>query len=425
VAGDGILPADFGTLVPEERLAAVQRGLLGLAREVVDSGDLAADAPLMDSGMDSLSGVEFRNRLAAEFEGVRLPNSLVFDHPTVGALAAFITGQLGDIAPVPAEAAGALPPLGGVVSEQVEERLVEKLNERESGQPLFLVPGAGMQAGGFRALAALLPVPTYGLTWPRGARPRGEWPKTLPDLAQLFFQEVRRVQPSGPYFLAGHSFGATACLQMARVAAKQGAEVAMVALLDPRSLPPFQVDVAGTFAATALPESLALLSQTAADGSGAHYGGILEEVSKLALEERAAAMKRRLNPAALASLEHVHETTQWYSELLQGSSIVPAGAEDQQELQVGRVLVLKAAETWTKEPPSGASEGAADTMVRAFQTKIFQSDGEVAERVASCCGTASTSKVSGSHFTMLHEPHVVGVALRLCGALAEGASEEA
>lgn len=31
----------------------------------------------------SPSGVEFRNRLQTEFDGVNLPNSMVFDYPTV------------------------------------------------------------------------------------------------------------------------------------------------------------------------------------------------------------------------------------------------------------------------------------------------------------------------------------------------------
>lgn len=42
-----------------------------LAREVVDSEELAVDAPLLESGMDSLSGVEFKNRLQGDFGGIR------------------------------------------------------------------------------------------------------------------------------------------------------------------------------------------------------------------------------------------------------------------------------------------------------------------------------------------------------------------
>jgi len=42
---------------------------------------LDPSAPLMDSGLDSLSAVEFRNTLQRRFPGVRLAETLAFDYP--------------------------------------------------------------------------------------------------------------------------------------------------------------------------------------------------------------------------------------------------------------------------------------------------------------------------------------------------------
>jgi len=387
----------------------VRTSLRDMAREVVDSADLEADAALMESGMDSLSGVEFRNRLSTEFEGVNLPNSLVFDYPSVTELASFINGQLGDIE-APQVQESSLPPQ--------TERFIEQLNDRCSSaalaaqKPLFLVPGAGMQAGGFRALAALLPVPAYGLTWPKGALSRAAWPSNLKELAEMFFAEIQKIQAQGPYLFAGHSFGASVCLEMASAAAAKGAEVEMVVLLDPRSLLPLQVDVQAAFAATGLADSLALLAQTVPAAEAGKYAELLEAIKDVQ-GDKDDAVRKALSPGALTSLEHVHETTQWYSALLQSGTApsVPAGM---------KVAALRSAMTW-KTPKDG--EGVAEKMVRDFQAATFQEDKDVAATIALCAGTAlPTLKVPGTHFSMLHEPNVVTTALRLCSALS--AAEE-
>jgi acyl transferase domain-containing protein len=69
-------------------LRARVAGALGL-----DAADIGTDQLVFDVGMTSISAVALRLELA-EALGIELPSTVIFDHPTVARLAAFITEQL-------------------------------------------------------------------------------------------------------------------------------------------------------------------------------------------------------------------------------------------------------------------------------------------------------------------------------------------
>ncbi|MEU1409907.1 beta-ketoacyl reductase, partial [Streptomyces sp. NPDC005728] len=90
-------------LPEEERLA----GLLDLVRTHVaavlghsTTGSVTAERAFKELGFDSLTAVQLRNQLAAA-TGMKLPPTVVFDHPTPAALAEHLGGELFDEGPDP------------------------------------------------------------------------------------------------------------------------------------------------------------------------------------------------------------------------------------------------------------------------------------------------------------------------------------
>ncbi len=134
-------------------------------------------------------------------------------------------------------------------------------NQPEGAKPpFFCVHGVGGNVVGFRDLGRhLAPThPFYGLQ-ARGLDGRQPHLTTIEAMASHYLSEIRTVQPRGPYFLGGFSFGGLVAYEMVQQLHAGGEEVGLLAFFDtyPGNLKP----VASSLLASLRTPSLQLLTQ--------------------------------------------------------------------------------------------------------------------------------------------------------------------
>ncbi|WP_437581910.1 type I polyketide synthase [Sorangium sp. So ce887] len=117
----------LASLAPQER----QRMLLDVVRAdvatvlgVTSHLDIDPRRPLQELGLDSLMAIELRNRLAAA-TGLRLGATLLFDHPTVGALTDHVLSKMIDLpgagSPAPASDAELRDAIASIPLDRLRE----------------------------------------------------------------------------------------------------------------------------------------------------------------------------------------------------------------------------------------------------------------------------------------------------------------
>ncbi|MGP4092067.1 alpha/beta fold hydrolase, partial [Streptomyces sp. KR55] len=102
-----------------------------------------------------------------------------------------------------------------------------------SRPPLFCLHHNTGLSWGYAALLRHLPEdqPVYGVQ-ARGLTDPDSMPQSIEEMAADYADQIRTVQPSGPYHLLGWSFGGVVAQAVAARLEEQGEEAALVALLD-------------------------------------------------------------------------------------------------------------------------------------------------------------------------------------------------
>ncbi|WP_367182471.1 alpha/beta fold hydrolase [Edaphobacter sp.] len=143
--------------------------------------------------------------------GLKLGLATLFSCPTIAQLSAQIRGRLNPQLP------------SSIVAVQ----------SGGSKAPLFMIHGVGGNVLNFYDLSRSLGAdqPVYGIeaqSLQQDATPL----TSLEELAAYYVDEVRKIQPSGPYHFLGYSYGGFVAFEMARQLQIAGEKVSLVGMLD-------------------------------------------------------------------------------------------------------------------------------------------------------------------------------------------------
>jgi thioesterase domain-containing protein len=188
----------------------LEHELARIWEEVLEVGPIGIRDDFFALGGHSLLAVRLMAKIEEQL-GRALPLSVLFTAGTVEGMAAVLRQSS------PSERASNVIPL----------------QPRGARPPFFWIHPAGGDVLCYAALARHLgeDQPLYGIQ-ARGFASDAEPLSRIEEMAALYIDEIRRLQPTGPYFLGGWSFGGPVAFEMARQLRTLGETVALLALVD-------------------------------------------------------------------------------------------------------------------------------------------------------------------------------------------------
>ncbi|HEX7645157.1 MAG TPA: thioesterase domain-containing protein, partial [Burkholderiaceae bacterium] len=184
----------------------IEEILAGIWKELLRVERVGRHDNFFELGGHSLLAVVVLNRLRNK--GMHVSLASLFRHSTIASLAESIL-------------------LGG--DRQLSDRGVVTMREHGSEIPLFLVHEFTGDVFPLFPLSRHLRngVPVYGLQMGEDSRL-----ESLEALAGQHIENIRKIQPAGPYRLAGHSLGGVLAYEIARQLAGDGEGVEFLGLID-------------------------------------------------------------------------------------------------------------------------------------------------------------------------------------------------
>jgi thioesterase domain-containing protein/acyl carrier protein len=188
---------------------SIEAQLVTICQKVLGVSPVGVNDNFFDLGGHSLLAVRLFAQIENRF-GKALPLATLFQAPTMRDLAAVLRDegcrQWSSLVAI--RSTGSKPPLFCIHAAGANVLIYRPLaNHLDDEQPVYALQALGLD----------------GITTPL---------TQVEEMATYYLKEIRTVQPHGPYYLAGGSFGGLVAFEMAQQLQAKGEQVAMLALLD-------------------------------------------------------------------------------------------------------------------------------------------------------------------------------------------------
>lgn len=203
------LPAPYAAPVTER-----QKIICAIWQELFQIDRVGIHDNFFDLGGDSVMALKLLSALEMHFK-VQLPLAEAMNAPTV------------------AQQANSVVEYAETSAEKREATPLVTFRREGSVPPFFCVHPAGGLVHCYVELSRQLGrgFPFYCFQHPGLDGKSGPY-TTYPKMAELYIRTMREVQPEGPYYIGGWSFGGTIAFEMACQLAAVGEEIGMLALFD-------------------------------------------------------------------------------------------------------------------------------------------------------------------------------------------------
>ncbi|MEM7345915.1 MAG: amino acid adenylation domain-containing protein, partial [Chloroflexota bacterium] len=351
---------------------ALEFQLAELWSEVLRLDEVGIDDNFFELGGHSLLAVRLMSAIEQKF-GQLLPLATLFQAPTIAQLSQLLQET----------------------SDNVLWSSLVPIQTQGTKSPFFCLPGSGGNVIYLHHLARHLgqDQPFYGLqaVGLDGITP----PHTqVEEMAAHYIQMIQTVQPEGPYFLGGHSFGGTVAFEITQQLQQQGHKIGLLALFD--SAAPTEDLNQGDYQDWDDAHWLAFIAEVIGEMYGYDLQISVEMLEGLTFDEQ-------------------------LDQLLQISNQVPESPLGATKKQLEGFIAVFKANVSRYYIPQNIQPA---TTINLFKAEdVYQQLG--ANRLLSTLGwdqfvnedRLKIHKVSGNHMTMMTDPHIEQLAKQLAACI--------